>query len=142
MVSTKKVTGKAASFPVGLAVGLAVSMGITLMSAALLTHLVLSEKMSENAIGYGAMVILLIAAAVGAWIAAVLVKHRWMVVCLGAGGSYFLTLLAITALFFGGQYQGVGVTALLILGGSGGVGLLGLRQGKKVSFKRKKYRSR
>ena len=36
--------------------------------------------------------------------------------CLAAGGGYYLCLLAITALFFGGQYQGVGVTALMVLG--------------------------
>ena len=130
------------TMPVGLAIGAACSIVITLLCAAWLTHLVLSEKMDVTAIGYAVMAILLISAAVGSLIAAALIKHRWMVVCLGAGGIYFLTLLAMNALFFGGQYQGIGVTALAILGGSGAVGFIGLKQGSGSKMKRKKFRSR
>lgn len=130
------------SMPAGLAIGLAASLSITLLCTALIANLILSEKMNEAALGYGAMAILLLSSGAGSLIASVLIKHRWLLVSLGAGGIYFLTLLAITALFFGGQYQGIGVTALMILAGSGTVGLLGLKQGKRHSFKRKKYRSR
>lgn len=130
------------SMPAGLAIGLAASLSITLLCTALIANLILSEKMNEAALGYGAMAILLLSSGAGSLIASVLIKHRWLLVSLGAGGIYFLTLLAITALFFGGQYQGIGVTALMILAGSGTVGLLGLKQWKRHSFKRKKYRSR
>jgi putative membrane protein (TIGR04086 family) len=142
MVSNKKVTGKAMPMVAGLAVGVALSIGITMVLAGLTAHFVLSETISENAIGYAAMAALYLSAALGSLIAARMIKRRRMVVCLATGGIYFLTLLGMTALFFGGQYQGIGVTALVVLGGSGTIGLLGLRQGKGRGIKHKKIRSR
>lgn len=142
MVVNKKATGKARSIAAGLAIGLAVSTGLTLIGVAITANLIMSEKIAETAVGYAATVILLLSAVLGAWMAALLTKRRWMIVCLGAGGIYYLTLLAITALFFGGQYQGMGVTALLILGGCGAVGLLGLRGEKGSRKSAKKYRFR
>lgn len=142
MVSNKKVTGKALSMPAGLGLGLAVSVVLTIVIAVVITYLLLGEKIPESAIGYGSMAILLLSSALGALIAAGTVKRRWMVVCLAAGGLYFLTLLGITAMFFGGQYQGMGVSALLILAGSGAVGLLGLRGERGVGKRHKKYRPR
>ena len=142
MVINKKVTGKAMSMPVGLAIGLAASLALTLAAAAIAANLILGQKIQETAIGYGAIIILLLASSIGAGLAAMLVKRRWMVVCLGAGGLYYLTLIGITALFFGGQYQGMGVTALAVLGGCGAVGLLGLRGERSGAKRRKKYHSR
>ncbi len=142
MVTNKKVRGKAMSMPLGLAMGLGVSMGLTLALAAVMSKMVLSKSMGEDAVGYGAMVTLLLSAALGAWLAAVKIKHRRMVVCLGVGGLYYLTLLACTAMFFGGQYQGMGVTALLVLAGSGAVGLMGLKGEKGSGKRRRKYRPR
>lgn len=142
MVSMKKGNGRAQPMPVGLGVGAVVATGVTLLSSALLANLVLSQKLSEGALGYGVMVVLLLSSALGSWIAAKLIKRRWMIMCFGAGGSYFAILLAMNALFFGGQYQGVGVTALMILGGSGAVGLLGLKQGTGSFKKRAKLHSR
>ena len=142
MVVNKKVTGKSKPIAAGLAAGTAISLAVTLLGAAIIANLVLSEKIEAQSIGYGAAVILLAASALGAWISSVLVKRRWMLICLGAGGSYYLMLLAITALFFGGQYQGMGVTALLVLGGCGAVGLLGLRGEKQGGKRTRKYRFR
>lgn len=142
MVTNRKVTGKALSMPLGLSVGLAVCIVLTLAAAALCSNLILTEKIGEGAIGYCAIVTLLLSSAVGAWLAAVLVKRRWMIVCMGVGCAYFLTLLATTALFFGGQYQGIAVTALVIFGGCGAIGLLGLKAGGEGKKRRKKYHSR
>lgn len=141
MVVNKKVTGKAMSMPLGLVVGLAVSVVITLLAVGTIAHLVLGGKMSAETIGYGSVVTLLLSSAAGAWVAARSVKHRWMVVCLGTGGIYFLMLLSCTALFFGGQYEGVGVTLLMVLAGSGAVGLFGLK-GEGGAKKRRKRRTR
>lgn len=142
MVVNRKVTGKAVSMPLGLGIGLAVCIALTLIGAAISASLILNERIGEGAIGYCAIVTLLLSSAAGSWLSAVLVKRRWMIVCMAVGGVYFLTLLGITALFFGGQYQGIGVTALMILGGSGSVGLLGLRTGSGEKKRRRKYRSR
>lgn len=139
MVVNKKVTGKSKPMMAGLAIGSMISLMLTLLGAAIVANLVLSEKIETEAIGYGAIIILILASSAGAWVCAVMVKRRWMLMCLGGGGSYYLSLLAITALFFGGQYEGMGVTALAVLGGSGAVGLLGIK-GDKSSRKRSKNR--
>ena len=142
MVVNQKVSGRSKPMAVGLAIGTVISLIVTLLGACIIANLVLSGKMVAETIGYGAMLIVLFASALGAWISAGLIKRRWMVVCLGTGGSYYLVLLAITALFFGGQYQGLGVTVLLVLGGCGAVGLLGLRGEKTRSKKVRKYQFR
>lgn len=142
MVVNQKVSGKAKPVAVGLSLGVLVSLILTLVGAAVTANLVLSEKIPVESVGYSATLILLLASALGAWVAAGLVRRRWMVICIGAGGTYYLSLLAITALFFGGQYQAVGVTALLVFGACGAVGFLGLTKEGGKRKKAKKYRFR
>ena len=117
MVMNRKVTGTAASLPVGLAVGAVVSSAVTAAGSALAAKLVLGGSIPEGAIGYCAMVILLLASALGAWTAAGRIRHRRLYVCMLSGAVYYGCLLMLTALFFGGQYQGMGVTALVVLAG-------------------------
>lgn len=138
MVVNGKVTGKAMSMPGGLAVGAGVSLGVTLLMAAVLAKLVDAERMAWENIGYGIMVLLLAASFAGAMVSFGKIKRQRMLVCGLSGVIYFAMLLAITALFFGGQYSAVGVTALLVLAGSGTAALLGLRQGR--GGKRKKIK--
>lgn len=130
MVVNKKVTGKSTAMPMGLTIGVVVSLLLSFAGAMIAANLVVTGTLGQDAIGYCAIVILMVSPAVGAVISALMIKHRWMIVCLSVGGIYYLALLAITALFFGGQYQGMGVTALVVLGTCGAVGLLGLRTGK------------
>ena len=57
-----------------------------------------------------------------------------------AGVGFWATLIAITALFFGGQYDGMLVTGLVILAASGIVALTGLRRENRkgtASYRRK-----
>ncbi len=90
-------------------------------------------------VGYGAMIVLVIASAMGAWTAEGRIQRMRLQVCLLSGLSYFLALLSATALFFGGQYSGIGVTALAILAGSAGVALLSMRpQKNRIRHGRKK----
>lgn len=140
MTVNQRVTGKARSIPAGLGIGLGVSMALTLVGAAVTANLAMSETISENTIGYSAMIILLLSAAAGSWVAAMMAKRRWMPVCIGAGGMYYLTLLAINSMFFGGQYSGIGVTALVILGGCGAIGLLGLRRRAGNKGRKRRFR--
>lgn len=130
MVVNQKPTGRATSIPGGLLFGAAISLGITLLAAAVLAKLVASEILEEKNIGYGVMLMLLIGAYTGALGAYGKVKRQRLKVCLLSGVVYFGILLSITALFFGGQYEAVGVTAILVLGGSMTAGLLGLRQNR------------
>ena len=96
-------------------------------------------RLKQENIGYGVMLLLLTASYAGAALASAKVKRRKGLVCLLTGVGYFALLLAVTALFFGGQYSAVGVTALLILAGSGCAALtpaLGGKRGRKGRLKR------
>lgn len=142
MVSNQKVTGKAMSLPAGLALGGIISLSVTILGAVIAGKMIDGEVMAQNAVGYAAMVILLLAALLGAVTASGNIKRQKMAVCIGSGVVYYGTLLAITALFFGGQYQGMGVTALMILAGCGLAILYEVKAEGKGSRKRKKIRHR
>lgn len=130
MVTNRKPTGRASSIPGGLAMGAVFCIAWTLLGAMLFAKLIDSGTIAETAIGYCAAGILLTGAFGGAMVSYWKIKRQRMVVCLASGAIYLLALLASTALFFGGQYSAVGVTALLILAGSGAAALLGLGRGE------------
>ena len=117
MVANKKITGRATSLPVGLAIGATCSLAATLILTAILAKLVEAETLPVEKIGYGIMALLIVSSFAGAMIAFGRIKRQRM-------------LVSVTALFFGGQYSAVGTTALLVLAGSGTAALLGLRQGR------------
>lgn len=130
MVVNKKVTGRAASMPAGLALGGAVSLVLTILLAIIAGKLIDMGTMGEESIGYLSLGILLLSSGMGAAVAVGKIKRRRLVVCMAAGAIYYGLLLAMTALFFGGQYAGMGVTALAVAGGAGTVCLAGTRQGR------------
>ena len=138
MAMNRKVSGTATSVPAGLAIGAGISMGITILLAMIAATMADREILAEQSIGYAAMIILLAASIAGAAIAVGKIKRQKLLVCLASGGIYYLMLLSITALFFGGQYTGMGVTGLVILGGCGTVVLAGMGQGGRQGRKRKK----
>ena len=102
----------------------------SLAGSAILAYLIQKESVAYDAMGYGIMMILLGSSLAGSYLAWRKIKHRRAAVCLATGGTFFLMLLSITALFFGGQFEAVGVTALLIFSGSASVILAGLGQGR------------
>lgn len=126
----KKQTSDLSLLPVGLAVGAGGSMILTLLLSGVAAYLVGKETIAEDGVGICAAIILVLAAGIGALLAFRKVGHHRMAVCLGAGSVYYVLLLACTALFFEGTYQGMGATALAVFGGCGGAALLGLRGGK------------
>ena len=130
MVANKKVTGTASSMPAGLAAGAGVSLGLTLVLAVIVAKLVDSGTLMEDSIGYCAMGILLCASICGAAVSVGRIKRQKAAVCGASGIIYYGMLVAMTAMFFGGQYNGMGVTALMVLCGCGVVLLLGMRQSR------------
>lgn len=140
MVSKRKPSGNAVSMPAGITMGAAVSVLITILGSIVAAYLIGRETIGENAIGYASMIILILATVTGCLVAAKKVKHQRMLVCMICGVCYFAVLLAATALVFGGQYSGVGATAVTVLGSSCAIALLGLRNGK-ASFKAHKKRA-
>ena len=138
MVSKGKASGLASTIPGGVGLGAALSLAITLIGACVSAWLIHKEIVDENAVGYCSLITLLLASSLGAVLAMNRTKRMRMQVCLLTGASYFLSLLCITALFFGGEYTGIGVTALAVLGGSGAVALMSIRQKKSRGHAHKK----
>lgn len=130
MIATKKPTGRASSMGAGLVIGGLSGLIITLFGSAILAKLIDANVFPETSIGYGVMVILLLESFLGALLAFAKIRRQRLLVCMATGLIQFLLLLSMTALFFGGQYSGVGVTALLILCGSALAALLGLRENR------------
>ena len=138
-MGTYKLTAKAVTIPAGLALGVGAAMAVTLLGAGLAAWAILGGAIPEGVSGYLAMVILLLSSAAGSAVAAGTIQRLRAQMCLAAGGGYFLALLAVTAAFFGGQYQGIGVTALMVMCGSvlvillapGGKNRAGCRRRKK-----------
>ena len=128
MVSSKKNTGRALSFPAGLARSAIVSISISTLTSAILGWLIEAEMIAWEQVGYGIMVILFLSSFVGALTAASRIKRQKALACMLAGMVYFIILLLFTALFFGAQYHAVGVTALMIIAGNGCAVLWELRE--------------
>ncbi len=137
MTQTQKPTGRASSIPAGLAFGALISITVTILMALILAKLVQTEVLLQEQIGYGVMVLLLASSFLGAATAQGKVKHRRLMICMLSALIYFFILMSITALFFGGQYSAVGVTAGVILAGAGTAALLCTGQGKGRRQKRK-----
>lgn len=132
-----KRKGTPLGIPAGLGIGAIVALLITLMGAALVAYLIASEKAGEGIIGYASMVIMAAATATGSWIAVSLVKRLRLQMCMMMGGCYYLLLLAMTALLFGGRYEGMGLSALVILAACAVVAFSPISK-SKISGKRKK----
>jgi putative membrane protein (TIGR04086 family) len=132
-MAIKKATGRAMSLPAGIGAGGIAGYLLTLILSGLLAWLMHSERIALENIGYGSMIVILLSAALGAFVAQQLVKHRKIVVCLASGAVYYVLLMATTALFFGGQYQGMGVTFGMVLAGTGSIGLIVTNKKKTIT---------
>ena len=139
MIINRKATGRASSMPIGVLAGGACAFAGTMLTSAVLAKLVDMEIIPQDKIGYGIMVLLLLCAFLGANEACRRVKRQYLIVSAISAGIYYSMLLSVTALFFGGQYSGMGVTAVLVLCGS----LLAvfLRSGNREGRKRRKIRT-
>ena len=133
-------SGTATAMPVGLAIGGLISLIVTFAGAAATAYLVFNQRIEANGIGYASMIILFLGAVMGAWGAFSCIKKQRLQVSLMSAAVYYLILLAITALFFGGQYQGMGVTAIVILIGALTVALFPAKGTAKFRFKKRAYR--
>lgn len=142
MAKSLKIIQGTSSMGGKLALGAVVSMVVTFIGAAICAAMVSSEMISEGSMGYCAMVILFLSAVAGAVAATMKVQEKRLYISIITGLVYTLILLAITALFFDGQYQGIGVTLIVVLSGCILVVLLDQSRGKGVKSRRSKIRRR
>lgn len=115
----QKITGRSSSLGGGIAAGVAAALALTLLLGALLAFFISREVVRQENLGYGVMVILFLAAALGCRLAYRKIKHRRLLVFFLTALGYLVSLTAITALFFGGRFEGIFPTAMLIIGSSG-----------------------
>lgn len=138
----KKRMGGGAStggMPRALALGtgfaVIVSLGLTALAAAAMSQQLIPERGAVSAV----VMILIGSSCGGAWIAEKIDPAHRLPVALGTAGGYFAVLLVFGALFFRGRFHGILVTAALIVGSAGAMGLLSLRRGKGRKRKYKRY---
>lgn len=132
------ITGKSMSVPGGLALSGSISLSITLLLSALLAKLLDSQRLSWEQAGYWIMAMLFVAAFTGAKSAIATIKRPRLAVSAMSGVLYWGLLLCITALFFGGNFNAVPETALIIIAGSGCAAMVSLPQKKRRGPGRRK----
>ena len=133
----QKVKGKAVAMPAGIGIGLGVGVIVTLIGAVVLAFALAGESLPVETMGYGIMVVLFTATFLSSVVAMLCIKHRKMQVSLITAGAYLLILLASNALFFGGQYQGVGATVLVVAIAGTAAAFVGSSGGKPLKRKAK-----
>lgn len=138
MQINRRNTGKTMSMTMGLAIGAAISVCIMIAGAALTSRMLEKEILQWEHVGYGIVLILLISSFAGSAFSICKIKRRKLLVCTESAFIYTSVLLVITALFFGGQYEAIGVTVSVISAGSLSALLcIGKSRGKR----KKKYRT-
>jgi putative membrane protein (TIGR04086 family) len=94
--------------------GLLVGAVWTMVCAMILAKLIDMEVLPMEKVGYGSMVSVLSAVFMGASLAGRKAGHMVLQAALFSGAAYFACLMLVNALFFGGRYTGMGVTAVLV----------------------------
>ena len=142
MVLNGKPTGRSTSIPKGLIFSAIVALFLTISGSAIIACLIKYEVLAEHHIGYAVMFMLIVAAFGSSYIAWKQIKRRKLLVCALAGGIYYVVLLSITGLFFGGQYTALAETALLVFCGSmlGVMAKLSPSRGRKYRARKSVYR--
>lgn len=133
----KKSIHKTASLPLSIAFGVLTGMIVTFLGALLMTYLTNTESMQLQTMTTLSAITQLVAAAVGVFVSTMLVRERQLITGMVTAAAYFLILLAGTAMFFGGEYDNVGVGALVIMAAGSMVVLLRMRGKKKPAHRRK-----
>ena len=97
--------------------GIAVSLLVMVISIAIFTGLIRSERITEGASGYCTVCIHLLSIIIGACVASKEEKGNAIWISLLLALMYSIVLIAMTAIIFGGQYQGISATVFVILTG-------------------------
>lgn len=138
MIGSGNLAGRSMSVQGGLILSGTTSLGITLLLSALLAKLLDSQKLSWEQAGYWIMGMLFAAAFAGAKAAIAAIKRQRLAVSVMSGMLYWGVLLCITALFFGGNFDAVPETALIIIAGSGCAAMVSLPLKKRGTHPRRK----
>ena len=112
-----KQTGRAKSMPIGILEGAGISLLITVAFSGMIATAVNLCLLDFNNIGYGVMISLILASYIGCKTAVAMVKRQKMMVSLLTAAVFYCFLILTAFLMFGGNLNGAGESALLILCG-------------------------
>lgn len=138
MLATQKLTGRATSIPKGILTAVAISMSWTLIASITGAYLISKEWISHNQTGSVAIFVLITASVVGGMVAAGRIKRHRIRMAGLHGGLYYILLILLNLLCFGGQFQGMGVTLIFVLLGTVAAGVLGSRTAGKGKGRRRR----
>lgn len=120
----------------GVTIGLLTSMIVCAIGAALVS----GGSLEEASMGYIATAALLLGSVVGGWIASGGREIHSLIACGAYGLCWFLVLLCVGTLLFEDGLQGAGVTALLCIGSSLGVGFVKMRGTMRRGRGKRRYK--
>ena len=121
-----------------VAMGSAVSIVVTVILVAIFAAMISTETIDNAWADYCTLLVLLLSATLGSMTAIRSATEKKLYLGLSVGGIYLLVLLAMTALLFGGQYRGVGVSAFVVFSGA----ILAVLMGQGCRKSRKSRRSK
>lgn len=136
MVNHSKRMRKHAAMPVALGYGALISMGMILLGTAIMAQMIDREIMGADKKDYGIMILLIAATYLGSKTAYTRFGEKRFLISVLSGLTVFCLLLGITAVFFGGQFKGIGPNMILILCGCG-LAALPRKEGRSTGRKRK-----
>ena len=120
--------------PAGIGIGVGISILVLLLGCAVIAALLNNETIGMDALGYGAVIILLASSYIGAVTAASLIKRQRLIVCAVHAGFTLTILLLINGMLFGGSVSGLGATTVLLMGGGACAALTNMeRKGRRRS---------
>lgn len=134
----KAKSGKAASIPAGLGISLAVNICVTCILTMLIAWMIKKNTVEWDYAGIMIMFTLLISSFLGAKAAIMTIKTQFLLISVMSGTMYWMSLICITAIFFGGEYCSLMETAALIASGSIAAALL-RSSGKRASKRKRQY---
>jgi hypothetical protein len=113
----EKHSPKEKSIPAILTMGFLIAWGITILGGILTTNLVNKGTVLEADIIPAVVITMFAGAFVSSYIMGMIQGVKRPLIPIINGAIYFLSLLGVNALFFGGAYQGILGALLTIMGG-------------------------
>ena len=134
----KQQTGRSPNLAKAGAAGVLTALVIAFLGAAVLAKLVDMEIMKMENLGYGILILHLLSIFLGARSAMGRGGHQANTAAGITAAGYYLCLLLVNGLFFGGNYTGLGVT--LVLTALAAVGAIGMNRKGRGRTRRKRYK--
>lgn len=134
----KQQTGRSPNLAKAGSVGVLTALVTGVLGTGVLAKLVDAEFMKLENLGYGILILHLLSVFLGARSAMGRGGHRANAAAGITAAGYYLCLLLVNGLFFGGNYTGLGVTLVLTL--LAAVGAIGIGRKGRGRAQQKRYK--